>query len=124
MTDFLVAAASVHVTAAAADYLTQRLADDDTVTVVAVEEPNAPARDAGDALNVARSRFVTVSTTTKTREGDPTEELLAAVGEHDPDEVLVGTHRGTPDSAGDTVGSTATALLGRLDRPVVVLPLP
>jgi nucleotide-binding universal stress UspA family protein len=123
MTDYLVATASVHVTAAAADYLTER-ADpgEDSVVVVAVREPDTPERDAGDAVNVARSRLAALLPTTDVRSGDPGPELLAAVAEHDPDEVLIGAHRGTADSEG--VGSTARALLARVDRPVVVVPLP
>ncbi|MFC7248998.1 universal stress protein [Halomicroarcula sp. GCM10025324] len=123
MTDFLVATSSVHVTAAAADYLAERAdPEEDSVVVVGVREPDAPARDAGDAVNVARSRLATLVPATELRDGDPLEELLAAIEEHDPDEVLVGAHRGTADS--DGVGATAQALLARVDRPVVVVPLP
>lgn len=60
--------------------------------------------------------------TTETREGDAIEELLAAVDEHDPDEVIIGAHRGTAGSS--VVGSTARALLTELDRPAIVVPLP
>lgn len=123
MTDFLVATSSVHVTAAAADYLTERAdPSEDSVVVVAVREPDGPERDAGDAVNVARSRLATLMPTTEILDGDPEAELLAAIEEHDPDEVLIGAHRGTADSAG--VGSTARALLAGVDRPVVVVPLP
>ena len=122
MTDFLVATSSVHVTAAAADYLTERADSEDSVVVVAVREPDAPARDAGDAVNVARSRLATMMPTTELIDGDPETELLAAIEEHDPDEVLIGANRGVEGSEG--VGSTAQALLSRIDRPVVVVPLP
>ncbi|WP_254279582.1 universal stress protein [Haloarcula marina] len=123
MTEYLVAASSVHVTAAAADYLQPRLDPSaDSVVVVGVREPDAPTRDAEDAANVARSRLAVAMPATETRDGDPTEELLAAIDEYDPDEVLVGANRGTAGATG--VGSTATALLERLDRPVVVVPLP
>jgi len=123
MTDFLVATSSVHVTAAAADYLQGRLDPAaDSVVVVAVAEPGAAERDAGDAANVARSRLAAAAPATETREGEPTAELLAAVADHDPDEVVVGAHAGTAGS--DGVGSTARALLADLDRPVVVVPLP
>lgn len=121
---FLLATSSVHVTAAGADYLQDRLDpdDDDDIVVVAVRDPDAPSRDAGDAVNVARSRLAGFMPTTETREGDPVTEVLAAVDEHDPDELIIGPHRGTDDS--DGVGSTARELLARVDRPVVVLPLP
>jgi nucleotide-binding universal stress UspA family protein len=124
MTTFLLATSSVHVTAAAADYLQNRLdpAADDDIVVVAVRDPNAPSRDAGDAVNVARSRLASFMPTTETREGEPVTEILAAVDEHNPDELLIGPHRGADDS--DGVGSTAQELLARVNRPVIVLPLP
>ena len=122
MTRFLVATASVHVTAAAADYLADRVdpgADD--VVVVGVREPGAPSRDPDDAANVARARLAAVAPTTVVREGDVAEELEAAVDEYDPDEVVIGAHRGDAGASG--VGSTARALLADGDRPVVVVPL-
>jgi len=138
VTRYLVATSSVHVTAAAADYLQGRLEPSDDVTVVAVREPDAPSRDAversstspgsqarqdpGDAANVARSRLAAAAPGIDVRDGDPTEELLAAVEEYGPDEVLVGANRGTEDAEG--VGSTARALLADLDRPVVIVPVP
>lgn len=123
MTRYLVATSSVHVTAAAADYLRDRIDPGaDEVVVVAVAEPDAPARDAGDAANVARARLAGAMPTTETRSGDAVEELLAAVDDHDPDEVVIGASRGEAGASG--VGSTAPALLAELDRPVVVVPLP
>lgn len=123
MTDYLVGASSVHVTAAAADYLQDRLDPaEDSVVVVAVREPDAPSRDAADAANVARSRLAAAMPTTETKAGDPVEELLAAIDDHDPDVVVLGANRGTEGTAG--VGSTVTNLLARVNRPVVVVPLP
>ena len=123
MTDYLVAAASVHVTAAAADYLGERVEpSEDSVVVVGVREPGSHERDAGDAANVARSRLAVAMPETELRDGDPTTELLGAIDEHDPDVVLVGANAGTEGASG--VGSTATALLEQADRPVVVVPLP
>ncbi|AAV47423.1 unknown [Haloarcula marismortui ATCC 43049] len=124
MTTFLLATSSVHVTAAAADYLQHRLdsAADHDIVVVAVHDPDAPSRDAGDAVNVARSRLAAFMPATETRDGAPVTEILAAVDEHDPDELLIGPHRGTDDS--DGVGSMARDLLTNVDRPVIVLPLP
>ncbi|MBX0286639.1 universal stress protein [Haloarcula salinisoli] len=123
MTDYLVATASVHVTAAAADYLQGRLdPSEDSVVVVGVREPGRHERDAGDAANVARSRLAAAMPETEVREGDPTAALLAAIDDHDPDVVLVGANAGTEGASG--VGSTAAALLERSDRPVVVVPLP
>lgn len=123
MTDYLVATSSVHVTAAAADYLQERLdPSEDSVAVVAVRDPNAPDRDAGDAANVARSRLAATAPTTEVRDGKPVAELRAAIEAKDPDIVVIGANRGTGSASG--VGSAATALLGEADRPVVVVPLP
>ncbi|KAA9400086.1 universal stress protein [Haloarcula sp. CBA1130] len=124
MTTCLLATSSVHVTAAAADYLQDRFdpADEDDIVVVAVRDSDAPSRDAGDAVNVARSRLASFMPATETREGAPVTEILAAIDKHDPDELLIGPHRGTDDSNG--VGSTAQELLARVDRPVIVVPAP
>lgn len=124
MTTVLLATSSVHVTAAAADYLEARLdpAGDDDIVVVAVRDPDAPSRDAGDAINVARSRLAAYTPATETMEGDPVDAILSAVAEHDPDELLIGPHHGESEAEG--LGSTATALLTQVDRPVVVVPLP
>jgi len=123
MTEYLVATSSVHVTAAAADYLQDRIdPSEDDVVVVAVRESSAPERDAGDAANVARSRLAAAMPTTDIVDGDPIDELRSAVEEHDPDVVVIGANSGTEGASG--VGSTAAELLDRLDRPVVVVPLP
>jgi nucleotide-binding universal stress UspA family protein len=123
MTDYLVATSSVHVTAAAADYLQGRIdPGEDSVVVVAVRDPDAPDRDAGDAANVARSRLAAAAPTTDVLEGDPVTELRAAIEGEDPDVVVIGANRGTEGASG--IGSTATALLAEADRPVVVVPLP
>lgn len=123
MTDYLVATASVHVTAAAADYLQGRIdPSEDSVAVVGVREPDSHERDVGDAANVARSRLAAAMPTADIREGDTVTELLAAIAERDPDVVLIGANAGIKGASG--VGTTATALLERVDRPVVVVPLP
>lgn len=123
MTDYLIAASSVHVTAAAADYLQGRLdPSEDSVVVVGVRESGRHERDAGDAANVARSRLAAAMPETEIREGEPTAELLAEIDDHDPDVVLLGANAGVAGASG--VGSTATELLERVDRPVVVVPLP
>lgn len=124
MATFLLATGSVHVTAAAADYLQDRVdpADDDDILVVAVRDPDTPSRDAGDAVNVARSRLASFMPETEIRDGAPVTQILAAIDEYEPDELLVGPHRGTDDS--DGIGSTTQELLARANCPVVVLPLP
>ncbi|QGA81290.1 universal stress protein [Halomicrobium sp. LC1Hm] len=123
MTEYLVATSSVHVTAAAADYLQERLDPaTDEVVVVAVREADSPDRDAGDAANVARSRLAAVAPTVETPDGDPTETLLDAIERRAPDVVLAGPNRGVEGAEG--VGSTVRALLERAGCPVVVVPLP
>lgn len=147
MTRFLVGTTSVHETAAAADYLTDRLDDladaGGEVVVVGIAPAagrdrdgagsvdGAPAdrdaldaspadRDALDAVNVARSRLAAAAPTTETREGDVGEVLAAAVAEHDPDEVLAGP--AVAGALGDDADAADGTLLDRLDRPIVVLP--
>jgi len=123
MTEYLVATSSVHVTAAAADYLQPRLDPGaDSVVVVGVRKPGSHDRDAGDAANVARSRLAAAAPTVAIREGEPLSELRAAIEEHNPDVVVIGANQGTAGASG--VGSTATALLETAERPVVVAPLP
>jgi nucleotide-binding universal stress UspA family protein len=132
VTRYLLATASVHTTAAAADYLTPRLTADDEVLVLTVAEPDLPGRDAGDAANVARSRLVPATVETLTREGDPAEAIRAVLAERAVDELVVGPRRGDP-AAGDSTsdgdpegvpGSTVRALLGEVAAPVVVVPAP
>jgi len=129
VTRYLLATASVHTTAAAADYLDGRLAAAaDEVVVLTVDEPGVPARDAGDAVNVARSRLLPATVTVEERAGDPTEAVRAVLSEREIGELLLGPRRGDPDTGpGDdtdgTLGSTTRALLGTVDVPVVVLPM-
>ena len=121
MTSYLVGAASVHVVAAAADYLAPRLEPADSVHVVGVEEPDAPARDVRDAANVARARLAAATPAVEIRAGDPLAEIREAIAEHDPDVVVIGPNAGAQNASG--LGGTATDLLGTADRPVVVVPI-
>jgi nucleotide-binding universal stress UspA family protein len=123
MTRVLLGTASVHTTAAACDYLTARLGAGDTVVVLTVREAGLERRDAGDAANVARTRLFEPSVETHTREGEPAREIRDAATDHDVDEIVIGPHRGHPQTAGEPPGSTARALLAALDRPVVVVPV-
>jgi nucleotide-binding universal stress UspA family protein len=140
MTTFLVATASVHTTAAACDYLADRVTADDTVLVVSVTEPDGEPRDAerpadsqapsrdtrrdtGDATNVARTRLVDPTVETITEDGYPSDVIQSLVAERGIDEVLIGARRGDPDAA-PGLGGTAADLLVSLDVPVVVVPLP
>ena len=123
---YLVGADSVHTTAAACDYLEERVTTEDAVTVIAVASPDDPTerRDAEEALNVARVRLFDVGELeTTVREGDPADELLEAAAEFDADELVIGARGGRPGATAD-VGETARAVLARADRPVVVVPIP
>lgn len=122
MTQYLVATASVHTTAAACDYLQSRVGADDEVLVVAVSEPELDDRDPGDATNVARTRLVAPTVETLTREGDPAAEIRTLARERDVDVLVVGPRRGDPAASGDAPGSTVQALLTESTRPVVVVP--
>lgn len=123
MTTFLVATASVHTTAAACDYLGERVTPDDTVLVVSVTESGMDPRDTGDATNVARTRLVEPTVETITEEGHPSDVVQDLVADRNVDEVLIGPRRGEP-GATPGLGGTAADLIVSLDVPVVVVPLP
>lgn len=122
MTTYLLASASVHTTATVCDYLADRLAADDTVMVLGVTEPGTPARDVGDAINVARVRLGTATVWTEQREGEPVEEILDLATDLDADEIVVGRRSGDPERQTDQLGSTAAAVAGEAGRPVVIVP--
>ncbi|QLH79607.1 universal stress protein [Halosimplex rubrum] len=132
MTRYLLATASVHTTAAAADYLADRLGADDEVVVLTASEPDLDARDAGDAANVARSRLLPATVDVLERTGDPADEIRTVLAERDADALLLGPRRGDPAASGDgdgpaagsALGSTVRALLGDVAVPVVVVPVP
>ena len=119
----LVATTSVHTTAAACDYLSSRMTADDEVIVLTVSEPDLADRDAGDAGNVARTRLVSPTVETVTREGNPADVIRTVADERAVDSIVLGQHRGDPELAGDPPGSTVRAVLADVDRPVTVLPL-
>lgn len=120
---FLVATDSVHVTAAACDYLEERLAPDDTVVVVTVTEGNS--RDAADALNVANVRLVgqaTVETEQLDAEDTPANSILAAAERRASDVIVLGARRGRAD-AGVPIGTTIETVLAESDVPIVAVPV-
>jgi nucleotide-binding universal stress UspA family protein len=120
---YLVATDSVHTTAAACDYLEDRLDSDDRVDVVTV--PTAEERDAEDAINVANARLLgQAEITTERLEGDSdlADAILVAANERNADVIVIGPHGGTPD-AGPEMGSTARRIIEGADAPVVVVPL-
>jgi nucleotide-binding universal stress UspA family protein len=122
MTTFLVATASVHTTAAACDYLGDRVTADDTVVVASVTDADTDDRDAGDATNVARTRLVEPTVETVVRAGHPSDVIQGLVTAHEADEVVIAARRGDPDAT-PGLGGTAADLLVSLDVPVVVVPL-
>jgi nucleotide-binding universal stress UspA family protein len=126
VTRYLLATASVHTTAAAADYLGPRLdADDEVVVVTATDDSDGEpdARDAGDAANVARSRLLPATVEIVERVGDPVVVVRELLADREIDVLVVGPHRGDPELRGEAPGSTVRALLGDVDVPVVVVPL-
>jgi nucleotide-binding universal stress UspA family protein len=120
---YLIATDSVHTTAAACDYLTERLDADDTVFVVTV--PDGQTRDADDALNVATARLLgraAVEIERLDSDSDPASAVLAAIHDVNADVALIGPHAGVPE-AGPTLGSTARRIIEGTSVPVVVVPL-
>lgn len=123
MTTYLLASASIHTTAAACDYLADRLTDDDTVMVLGVVEPGTPTRDVGDAINVARARLAAATIWTEQREGDPVEAILDLAADVDADEIVVGRRSGDPEQTEMGLGSTAAAVASEAERTVVIVPV-
>lgn len=121
---YLVATDVVHTTAAACDYLEERLEAGDAVSVVTVPEDDG--RDAGDALNVANARLMGTATVDVERlddedGNDTADTILAAATERDVDALVLGTHAGAPE-AGPALGSTARTVVEAAAVPVVIVP--
>ena len=124
VTRFLLATDSVHTTAAACDYLADRLGGGDEVHVLAVAAGEDDARDAEDALNVAATRLAGLAAVETTRaSGDPAEAILAAAEDVGPSELVVGARSGAPGTDTD-LGATARTVLARASIPAVVVPIP
>lgn len=126
MTTVLVGTDSVHTTAAACDYLGPRLGAGDTVVCCTVLDDAVSERDAGDASNVARTRLVEPTVEVRDPERLPADDTVAGVlrraaEESGADELLVGSTRGDPATAGDPPGSAVRALLAETALPVVVV---
>ena len=122
MPTFLLATTSVHTAAAACDYLGGRLTAEDTVMILGVEDGDIDPRDIDDAVNVARARLVPATVWTERREGDPATEIFDLAADIDADEIVLGPHRGDPDEERSGLGSTASAVAGEAEYPVVVVP--
>lgn len=121
--DYLVATDSVHTTAAACDYLEDRLAQGDSVVVVTAS--GRETRDADDTLNVANARLLGHADV-ETRRLDAVESvssaILDAAADLAVDVIVLGTHAGVPD-AEPSIGGTTSRIVERADVPVVVVPL-
>jgi len=118
MTRFLIATDSVHATAAACDYLGDRLDPDDAVRAVAAVGGETTERDAAEALNVVPVRLPTADAETATPEGDPAAAVGAAAADFEADEVVLAA-RSDPDAPG--LGETARAILAAASVPAVVV---
>ncbi|MES3517936.1 MAG: universal stress protein [Natronomonas sp.] len=105
---YLIVTDSVHVTAAACDYLEGRLEDDDEVRALASDD-----RDGQEALNVVRVRLPGVTVTTDTR---PTADLADRALSSDADVIVVGRSVGE-----GTPGDVAERLFTGAERPLVVV---
>lgn len=129
MTKFLVPTNSVDSSAAACDYLTDRLAESDSVvavnSLVGGDETGAEEiRDGKEALNVVDVRLGAVAgveTHQFVRGNEPTTDVLRACEEFDPDELVISIRDRSPTGKA-VFGSVSQQLLLNADRPVVSVP--
>lgn len=128
VTRFLLVAGSVHATAAACDYLEDRLTDGDVVTALALAGGDREPQDADDATNVATARLSGFATVEAARaDGDAVDEdeadaILSEAADGEVDEVVVGAGSG---SSGSDAGpwETVRRVVTSANVPVVVVPL-
>jgi nucleotide-binding universal stress UspA family protein len=119
VTRYLVATASEKTTAAACEYLGDKLEDGDRLDVLTVDVPEeSDDREAALALAQVRLADVTEVRTFR-RAGEPAREIVAFVRENDVDEIIMGPAR---QGGISTIGSTTRAVLSRVDKPVFVVP--
>lgn len=129
MTTFLVPTNSVDSSAAACDYLAERLDDDDTVIVinslVGGDDTTAEdVRDGNEALNVVEARLAdlaSVETHQFVRGNEPATDVWKACEEFDPDEMVISLRDRTPTGKA-VFGSVSQQLLLGSGRPVVSVP--
>lgn len=119
MTRYLVASASEATTAAACEYLGDKLERGDEVYVLTVDVPGE-ADDREAALDVAQAELgMLVEVRTIRRAGSPAREIVNFAGDNEVDQIIVGPARTGGIS---TIGSTTRAVLNKVDKPVFVLP--
>lgn len=129
MTTFLIPTNSVDSSAAACDYLTDRLAADDSVVAVnslgGGDETTAEAvRDGKEALNVVDVRLggiADVETHQFVRGNEPPTDVLKACEEFAPDELVISIRDRSPTGKA-VFGSVSQQLLLNANRPVVSVP--
>lgn len=81
-------------------------------------------QEAADALVAQRADLASSLTVTlEVRRGEAVDELLAVVEQSDADLVVMSTH-GRAGVEGVWTGSVAAKLIGRLTRPVILVPIP
>jgi nucleotide-binding universal stress UspA family protein len=119
MTRYLVATASEKTTAAACEYLRDKLEVGDRVDVLTVDVPDE-SDDREAALDLAQVRLADqTEVRTFRRSGEPAREIVSFARENEVDEIIMGPARGVGIS---TIGSTTRAVLSRVDEPVYVVP--
>ncbi len=80
-------------------------------------------KEAGDALSDLRVTLPSsLQVTQEIRRGDVVDELLAGVSQIDADLVVMSTH-GRAGLDGLWTGSVASRLIGRLSRPIILVPI-
>jgi nucleotide-binding universal stress UspA family protein len=81
-------------------------------------------QEAADELGAQRADLsASLAVTLEVRRGEIADELLAAVDRADADLVVMSTH-GRAGVEGLWTGSVAARLIGRLTRPVILVPIP
>jgi nucleotide-binding universal stress UspA family protein len=119
VTQYLVATASEKTTAAACEYLRDKLEAGDRVNVLTVDVPDE-SDDREAALDLAQVRLADVTEIrTFRRDGEPAREIVTFVRENEVDEIIMGPAR---QGGISTIGSTTRAVLSRVDKPVFVVP--
>lgn len=81
-------------------------------------------QEAADALAAQRADLsLSLAVTLEIRRGEIADELLASVSQADADLIVMSTH-GRAGVEGLWTGSVAARLIGRLTRPVILVPIP
>jgi len=87
-----------------------------------ISSPRMPTVPSARSLRAQSEVRDTLGQVLEVRRGDPAEQILAAVGEHRPDVLVLGCHRGGPAGVIE-VGSTARHLIHSAPCAVLTVPL-